>query len=566
MAGRSAFYVDIEHEGLQKFRRVTGSDTYVVQRKAIEQKLLWDDQWRRRCQVQDGRNARLSFKMGRDAKKAEAEERTVSAQRAVADFRNLLASTLEKHDAIVWESLRDTQRFSERQPERPERLVLPPKPDRSSPDFQPKLSLLAYVFASIRNRKKDEAEAAFALASRVWENSVANMQEKYDAGVRAFEHALKKWNDDRAAFEQRQADGNKKIEELAAQYMAKDADAVIEYVDMVMSSSEYPDCFPKEWSVDYLATAGMLVVDYELPPVEAVPSLKAVKYVQSRDVLEEQLLKDNDLAQLYDDALYQTCLRTVHEVFESDSANAIQAVTFNGWVRSVDRASGNPIHACIMSLQASKAGFAIINLRSVDPKACFRSLKGVGGAKLSGMSAVVPILRLDKTDARFVAAQMVIGDLDQSTNVAAISWEEFEHLVREIFEKEFSANGGEVKVTRASRDGGVDAIAFDPDPLRGGKIVIQAKRYTGTVGVSAVRDLYGTVVNEGATKGILVTTSQYGPDAYAFAKDKPLTLLDGGNLLHLLQKHGHPARIDLAEAKRLLAADRAAMGTEIRPH
>jgi restriction system protein len=108
-------------------------------------------------------------------------------------------------------------------------------------------------------------------------------------------------------------------------------------------------------------------------------------------------------------------------------------------------------------------------------------------------------------------------------NLAAIGWEEFEHLIRELFEKEFSAGGGEVKVTQASRDGGVDAIAFDPDPIRGGKIVIQAKRYTNTVDVSAVRDLYGTVMAEGATKGILVTTSGFGPDAHRFAKGKPLT-------------------------------------------
>ena len=103
----------------------------------------------------------------------------------------------------------------------------------------------------------------------------------------------------------------------------------------------------------------------------------------------------------------------------------------------------------------------------------------------------------------------------------------------------------------ASRDGGVDAVAFDPDPIRGGKIVIQAKRYTNVVGVSAVRDLYGTVMNEGATKGILVTTSNYGNDAYEFAKGKPLTLMNGANLLFLLEKHGHKAKIDLKEAKKL---------------
>ena len=102
---------------------------------------------------------------------------------------------------------------------------------------------------------------------------------------------------------------------------------------------------------------------------------------------------------------------------------------------------------------------------------------------------------------------------------------------------------------------GVDAVAFDSDPIRGGKIVIQAKRYTNVVGVSAVRDLYGTLINEGAMKGILVTTSYYGNDAYEFAKDKPIQLIDGAGLLGLLQKHGHKARIDLQEAKALLKKD-----------
>jgi restriction system protein len=173
------------------------------------------------------------------------------------------------------------------------------------------------------------------------------------------------------------------------------------------------------------------------------------------------------------------------------------------------------------------------------------------------MAAVVPILKLNRIDDRFVPARDVIDNIDRAVNIAAIPWEEFEHLVREIFEKEFSTPGGEVKITRASRDHGVDAVAFDPDPIRGGKIVIQAKRYTNPVGVSAVRDLYGTIINEGANRGILVTTSVYGPDSYDFAKDKPITLLNGGHLLHLLEKHGHPARIDLQEAKLAQATARA---------
>ncbi|MNX61194.1 Mrr restriction system protein [compost metagenome] len=104
--------------------------------------------------------------------------------------------------------------------------------------------------------------------------------------------------------------------------------------------------------------------------------------------------------------------------------------------------------------------------------------------------------------------------------------------------------GLDTKLTRSSRDGGVDAVAFDTRPVLGGKVVIQAKRYRDIVGVSAVRDLYGTMLNEGANKGILVCTSGYGPDAYNFSKDKPIELIDGGGLLYLLREHaGTTARI-----------------------
>jgi restriction system protein len=57
------------------------------------------------------------------------------------------------------------------------------------------------------------------------------------------------------------------------------------------------------------------------------------------------------------------------------------------------------------------------------------------------------------------------------------------------------------------------------------------------------------------TKGILITTSNFGPDSYSFAKDKPLTLLSGANLLSMLEKHGHKAMIDIKAAKQFLSSD-----------
>lgn len=284
-----------------------------------------------------------------------------------------------------------------------------------------------------------------------------------------------------------------------------------------------------------------------------MPTTKDVKYITSRDEFTESIISRTVLCQLYDDVLYQVSLRTVYELFKSDVVNALDSIVFNGWVDSIDKATGNNANACILSIQASKGEFLAVNLDKVDAKACFKQFKGVGSSKLHGLSPVAPIISINKEDRRFISAYDIADNINEYDNLAAMDWQDFENLIREVFEKEFAKSGGEVKITQASRDGGVDAVAFDPDPIRGGKIVIQAKRYTNVVGVSAVRDLYGTTLNEGATKGILVTTADYGPDAYEFAKGKPLTLLNGSNLLHLLEKHGHKAKIDLKEAKKILA-------------
>jgi restriction system protein len=319
---------------------------------------------------------------------------------------------------------------------------------------------------------------------------------------------------------------------------------------LVLSNSFYPSQFPQSFELEYTKDNKSLIVDYWLPSLDDMPEIKEVKFIKSRQELKPVAVSDAQRKRYFDSTIYQITLRTIHELFEADSADAIDMITFNGFVNHISKSTGKQESACIVSLQTSKEEFLEIDLSRVDPKECFKGLKGIGSSKLYGLTPIKPILKMDRNDSRISSHYSVVDDIDDSINLASMGWEDFEHLVRELFAKEFTGEGSEVHVTRASKDGGVDAIAFDPDPIRGGKIVIQAKRYTNTVGVAAVRDLYGTVMNEGAIKGILVTTSNYGPDAYSFAKNKPLALLNGSNLLHLLMNHGVEAKIDLKEAKR----------------
>jgi len=427
------------------------------------------------------------------------------------------------------------------------------EPDRSDEKFQPNIGFFDKLFTKSREKKEAEAEQRFLVTHEAWKKEKLEIERKNKRLEAEYSEKIKKWQEDKLKYEKKQEENNQKVIEKKDLYLNKDPGAISDYCEMVLANSEYPDYFPQEWELDYHADTRILIIDYSLPDIDSLPTTKEVKYIISRDEFTETSISSAALNKLYDGVLYQIALRTIHELYEADVVKALDSIVFNGWVDSIDKATGQNTNACIMSIQASKDEFLAINLERVDPKACFKQLKGVGSSKLHGLSPIAPIISIEKKDRRFISAYNVVDDVNESDNLAAMDWQDFENLIREVFEKEFVSSGGEVKITQASRDGGVDAVAFDPDPIRGGKIVIQAKRYTNVVGVSAVRDLYGTVINEGATKGILVTTADYGSDAYEFAKGKPLTLLNGSNLLHLLQKHGHRAKIDLKEAKKMLA-------------
>jgi restriction system protein len=358
-----------------------------------------------------------------------------------------------------------------------------------------------------------------------------------------YRESLTNWQQTRDEFLRRQQAANAAIESLKTDYESGKPLAVERYCEHVLRISRYPDTFPHKFEVHFKSDTGVLLVNYALPDRMQLSNSMAPGDAKPREAISQ-----------YESVLYQIVLRSIFEIFSADSRGTIAAVVFNGFVQTIDKATGLQINPCILSLHVGRNEFLSLNLALVDPEACFKKLKGVRSSALHTMTPIAPIMQMNRADSRFVASRNVADGVESGDNLAVMDWEDFEHLVREIFSKEFDGRG-EVRTTRASRDGGVDAIVFDADPIRGGKIVIQAKRYTNTVGVSAVRDLYGTLINEGAMKGILVTTSDYGPDAYEFAKDKPLTLLNGGHLLHLLQKHGFTARIDLEEAKKLLSKE-----------
>ncbi len=154
--------------------------------------------------------------------------------------------------------------------------------------------------------------------------------------------------------------------------------SIVAYCDMVLADSEYPDFFSKNsGEIDYYrgeATSSWLTHAHLAP--HAIPTLIEV----NRTVAEGTRLSkrtraitksQNSMMNL----LYQVVLRTVHELFNADIIKALEAVTFNGYVRLDRPCNGERNKRVSSSLQARRNEFKlVINLAQVDPKACFRQL------------------------------------------------------------------------------------------------------------------------------------------------------------------------------------------------
>lgn len=533
------YYIDVRHKKLNLHKEVSAPEIFILQSKLNALIASWDEKY----VLYQKRQTLLSGQLA-------ADELTAESMQKLESLSGILDHTLRVDDKIDWETLKDRSKYDSTKsfPE----LKPTSSPTKAPVYVEPKIGFFQILLGK-KSGILAEAEETHSAAKRDWMAAEMQRVKTFDDAKIDWEKRCKlfweKHKTQRETFEAEQAASHSQVDYLASEVANGIEEAVIEHASLVLERSNYDDLFEKSYLLQYDRPRKIIKIAYDIPSIDVLPSTKAVKFIKATGELKESLISERDRKANFEAVAYQTCLRTIHEIFEADEAGNVDAILFNGFIDFVDRATGLQQRSCILSLLVDRSTFCSIDLARVEPKICFKSLKGVSAASLASLAPIAPVMNLDTEDRRFVDARDIGASLDQGTNLAAMSWEDFEHLVRELFEKEFAARGGEVKVTQSSSDGGVDAIAFDPDPITGGKIVIQAKRYTRTVGVSAVRDLYGTMMNEGASRGILVTTADYGPDAYKFMSGKPITLMNGANLLHMLERHGFAANIDIASAR-----------------
>ena len=79
---------------------------------------------------------------------------------------------------------------------------------------------------------------------------------------------------------------------------------------------------------------------------------------------------------------YMIAIRTIYETYFYDHLKYINNIALNGSVESFNKSTGNLETNTILSLLTKREEVEKLNLNNLDPKECFRSLKGVSAAKI----------------------------------------------------------------------------------------------------------------------------------------------------------------------------------------
>lgn len=128
---------EVRHEGLGKYRVISGTDRRIVKAKAEAQSFEWERKWQEVLAKRSEKQAKLEYKRSAEEKRerkneeaakaryaleenlGDAEERTKEALRAIEAARTILKPALKTRCVIDWEKFKKHARFSKPEPTPP---------------------------------------------------------------------------------------------------------------------------------------------------------------------------------------------------------------------------------------------------------------------------------------------------------------------------------------------------------------------------------------------------------------------------------------------------------------
>lgn len=284
-----------------------------------------------------------------------------------------------------------------------------------------------------------------------------------------------------------------------------------------------PNLFTKSYKFNgsfNMPLSSIILIKGNLPDKEIIPS-QISKHLKSgaisyKDRSQKQINRD------YVDLISRISHKIVHEIITF--IPTLKKIYFNGYIKMVHPSRGNYYDGCIISFILDVDEYDKIFIENLAPEAILSNFQlHFNYNRDYEISETTPHIYSQKPKGNKLI------DLD---NINPLT---FEELISSLLNK----MGLVAETTQASYDGGIDVVAVSDNSITGGRFVIQCKRYQKSIPVDIIRDLYGVMTHERASKGILITTSNFSNECLKFARGKPIELINRRKLTQLLTNHGY---------------------------
>jgi len=173
--------------------------------------------------------------------------------------------------------------------------------------------------------------------------------------------------------------------------------------------------------------------------------------------------------------------------------------------------------------------------QNIPPTGRFFLLAGSGFVLMVGIGTAFAILLYRKRERERTWQLAMAGwqngsrshDLTQKHSALYLSDLELEKLAEQVYKR----LGYVVQHVGQTGDHGVDVLLINPNNQ---KEIVQCKQWRKPVGEAALRDLYGAMMHDRAMRGWLWAPRGFSGPAKAWAKGKPIVLVDDVEINRLI--------------------------------
>jgi restriction system protein len=318
------------------------------------------------------------------AQQAEVDRMNAEIDAVFTDLEGLLAATIDVDDHIDLETLRkplDTTPFDMPNLEIP--LVAPKRPKYPPEPKYVEPAKPTGFFG--RTRKLEEARAiarqTYETQKAEWAGQISALEDKYAYELAAYEQAEVERVESLAAekhrFRQALEDHNQSIDQFITNLSYGDAEAVREYISLVVENSNYPDHFEVMHEFSFAPETAELRMSVTVPAPDRFPAIKAYKYIKTSDEIREVPVSRAEFTNRYASVLHQVAIRSLHEVFEADRRGLIRTISLEVGTKARNPATGRLGFLPFVGVSAERDSFMEFDLSGLVPLA---TLKHLGAA------------------------------------------------------------------------------------------------------------------------------------------------------------------------------------------